>query len=89
MDYLTQSNKRAGGARIAPDKLIDAKGKKVVIIGGGDTAAAMLKFKVEDKMSHISTGGGASLEYLEGRGLPGIDALNDKGSSCCCCGKAK
>lgn len=58
----------------------------VSIIGGGDTAAAMTKFKVDNKMSHISTGGGASLEYLEGKGLPGIDALNDKKSNCCCCG---
>ncbi len=52
----------------------------VSIIGGGDTAAAMSKFKIEDRMTHISTGGGAALEYLEGKTLPGIAALNDKSS---------
>ncbi|RPA77973.1 phosphoglycerate kinase [Ascobolus immersus RN42] len=69
----------ANGTKATLDAAVAAaEAGKTVIIGGGDTATVAAKYGVEDKLSHVSTGGGASLELLEGKELPGVTALSSK-----------
>lgn len=71
-----EMDKFAGGTKGVCQACADTAG--YTVIGGGDSAAAVEKFDMKDKMDHISTGGGASLEFMEGKALPGVVALQDK-----------
>ncbi|KAM7290216.1 probable phosphoglycerate kinase isoform X1 [Ixodes scapularis] len=74
----------ASGTKGIMDAVVEVTAKgATTIIGGGDTATCCAKWKTEDKVSHVSTGGGASLELLEGKTLPGVAYLSDASGACC------
>jgi phosphoglycerate kinase len=74
-----ENPKFAEGTRYVAELLADVSATDAnVIIGGGDSAAAVEQMGYADRMDHISTGGGASLEFLEGKVLPGVAALQDR-----------
>jgi len=81
MGVFEMESFEAGTKALMDDVVAATKRGTVTIIGGGDTATCCKKYDTETKVSHCSTGGGASLELLEGKDLPGVSALTDKAPS--------
>jgi phosphoglycerate kinase len=70
---MFEDERFANGTRTVAQAMADTKA--FTVVGGGDSAAALAQFKLDDEVDHVSTGGGASLEYLELGDLPGLEAL--------------
>ena len=77
MGVFEMSNFQKGTVAIAHAVVHATENNSFSLVGGGDSVAAINLFKLADKVSHVSTGGGAMLEYLEGKELPGIRAIKD------------
>ena len=76
-EFFEMSNFQNGTISVANSIVEATKNKAFSLVGGGDSVAAINLFNMADKVSHVSTGGGAMLEYLEGKELPGLHAIRN------------